>query len=280
MQKVMHRPAGARHNFVAFIGAPFWRQTCLKCSAMLERLLLPDKHAIALLLKDHDAVKELFDRFEKTDSRSEKENIIRQALAELKVHAVIEEEIFYPAVRKTVGEKLMNEADEEHHVARVLIAELDINGRGDDHRMAKFKVLAESVRHHIKEEEGEVLPKAKELEIDFESLGRQMLDRKKELKAQGVPPDAEHAMVEHAGGKADTPAQTASSRKPMATRSSHSHSTASSKGKRKVHKVMKEHKRGTLKSGSGKKVTSRKQAVAIALSEARRSGARIPKKKK
>jgi hypothetical protein len=56
--------------------------------------------------------------------------------------------------------------------------------------------------------------------------------------------------------------------------------SSSSKGKRKVHKVMKEHKEGTLKSGSGKKVTSRKQAVAIALSEARKSGARIPKKKK
>lgn len=53
-----------------------------------------------------------------------------------------------------------------------------------------------------------------------------------------------------------------------------------SAGKRKIHKVMKEHKEGTLKSGSGKKVKSRKQAVAIALSEARKSGAKIPKKKK
>lgn len=67
----------------------------------------------------------------------------------------------------------------------------------------------------------------------------------------------------------------------MATKSSHSHSSSrnGSKAKRKVHKVMKEHKQGKLKSGSGKKVTSRKQAVAIALSEARRAGAKIPKKK-
>jgi len=57
-------------------------------------------------------------------------------------------------------------------------------------------------------------------------------------------------------------------------------STSSSKGKAKVHKVLKEHKEGTLKSGSGKKVKSRKQAVAIALNEARESGAKIPKKKK
>ena len=65
---------------------------------------------------------------------------------------------------------------------------------------------------------------------------------------------------------------------------SHSHtksraSASKSRGRAKVHKVMKEHKEGTLKSGSGKKVKSRKQAVAIALSEARRSGAKIPKKK-
>ena len=67
----------------------------------------------------------------------------------------------------------------------------------------------------------------------------------------------------------------------MATKSrSKSSSKNSSKGKRKVHKVMKEHKEGKLKSGSGKKVKSRKQAVAIALSEARKSGAKIPKKKK
>jgi hypothetical protein len=57
-------------------------------------------------------------------------------------------------------------------------------------------------------------------------------------------------------------------------------SSESTKGKSKVHKVMKEHKEGTLKSGSGKKVQSRKQAVAIALSEARKSGAKIPKKKR
>ncbi len=52
------------------------------------------------------------------------------------------------------------------------------------------------------------------------------------------------------------------------------------KGKGKVKKVMHEYKEGTLKSGSGGKVKNRKQAVAIALNEARSSGARIPKKKK
>jgi hypothetical protein len=173
---------------------------------MLERLLLPDTHAIAILVKDHDRVKDLFDRFEKEDSGSGKEKIIGEALTELKIHAAIEEEIFYPAVRKELGKDVMNEADEEHHVARILIAELDRDGRGDDHRDAKFTVLAESVRHHIKEEEGEMLPKAKGLEIDFEAMGQQMLARKKELRRDGIPPDAEHKMVAAANGRGDSPA--------------------------------------------------------------------------
>jgi len=172
---------------------------------MLERLLLPDNHAIAILIKDHDKVKELFDRFEKSESAAEKEKIIGEAVTELKIHAVVEEEIFYPAVRKHLEKDLMNEADEEHHVARVLIAELDRKG-GGDHRHAKFTVLSESVRHHIKEEEDDMMPKAKGLDIDFEALGSEILKRKKELKRDGIPSDAEHAMVAAANGRNDTPA--------------------------------------------------------------------------
>jgi len=176
---------------------------------MLERLTLPDTHAISIILKDHDTVKALFDWFEKAETGATRDKIIAEALMELKIHAVIEEEIFYPAIRQHVGKDLMNEADEEHHVARVLIAELESTGRENDHRDAKFKVLSESVRHHIKEEEDEVIPKAKELNIDFEALGQELLDRKEELKEEGVPADSEHSMVAKARGRADTPAATA-----------------------------------------------------------------------
>jgi hypothetical protein len=175
--------------------------------------MLPEKHAIAILKKDHDTVKGLFDDFEKAEKAAGKEKIIDQAVAALKIHAVIEEEIFYPTVRAHVGSKVMNEADEEHHVARVLIAELD-RGASNDHREAKFTVLAESVRHHITEEENEMLPKAKELDIDFEALGQRMLDRKKQLQKDGIPSDAEHAMVAKANGKGDSPAKAAGEHKP------------------------------------------------------------------
>src|ERR1041384_6763610 len=99
-------------------------------------MLLPDTHAIAILLKDHDTVKALFDRFDKATSAREKDKIIDEAVMALKIHASIEEEMFYPAVRQHVGKDIMNEADEEHHVARVLVAELDRDAQ-DDHRDAK-----------------------------------------------------------------------------------------------------------------------------------------------
>jgi hypothetical protein len=168
--------------------------------------MLPEKHAIAILKKDHDVVKDLFEKFEKAEATAQKEKIISKALHELKIHAAIEEEIFYPAVRKHVETDMMNEADEEHHVARVLIAELDSGRRDNDHRDAKFTVLAENVRHHIKEEENELLPKAKALDIDFIALGQLMLDRKAALEKGGIPDDAEHAMVAKAKGKIDSPA--------------------------------------------------------------------------
>jgi hypothetical protein len=230
--------------------------------------LLPEKHAVSILKKDHDRVKELFDQFEKADSPTAKKKIIDKALTELKIHAILEEEIFYPTVRKHIGDKLMNEADEEHHVAKVLIAELDQSGAGrNGHRDAKFTVLSENVRHHIQEEEEQMLPKAKELHIDFERLGQTMLDRKAELLSDGTPKDAARSRsIVHPLNR----------REPVAKKAS----SSETKGKRKVAKVMKEHKEGKLKSGSGKKVTSRKQAVAIALNEARKSGAKIPKKKK
>ncbi|MDP9171932.1 MAG: hemerythrin domain-containing protein [Acidobacteriota bacterium] len=178
--------------------------------------LLPEKHAIAILKKDHDTVKGLFDEFEKAEGAAKKEKIIGQALLELKIHALLEEEIFYPTVRAHVGKDLMNEADEEHHVAKVLIAELDTVGRENDHRDAKFTVLSESVRHHIKEEENDMLPKAKELDIDFEALGQRMLDRKKALLREGIPVDAEHKLLASTRGKADSPAAAAKRKAPAA----------------------------------------------------------------
>ena len=170
--------------------------------------------AIAMLKADHRAVKELFEQFEKAETKREKAKLATQAMTELKVHTQIEEELFYPAVRKALNKaigkeeatSLMDEADEEHHVAKLLIAELGTMKASDDHWEAKFTVLSENVLHHVKEEEGEMFPQARKLDIDYDALGAEMAARKEELKAEGVPTFAEQTLIAESG-IADSPAE-------------------------------------------------------------------------
>jgi hemerythrin superfamily protein len=167
-------------------------------------------NAISILKEDHAKVKDLFDKFEETNGSATKAKIVSEALMALKVHATIEEELFYPAVRQSIEEEeIMDEADEEHHVAKVLIAELEKMTGDEGHWDAKFKVLAESVRHHIKEEEGKMFKEAKKTEVDFDILGSQMAQLKQKLMREGVPEDAEAKMIAKCGLRGDSPAKKA-----------------------------------------------------------------------
>ena len=167
--------------------------------------------AIASLKADHRKVKGLFEKFEQARDRRTKKTIVMQALEELGIHATLEEELFYPAVRAAIKDKegIMEEADEEHHVAKVLMAELEAMNGGESHYDAKFTVLAENVRHHIKEEEGELLPKAQKTRVDFRALGEQMSNRKEVLQREGVRVTAEAEMVGKSQGQGDSPARAA-----------------------------------------------------------------------
>jgi hemerythrin-like domain-containing protein len=80
---------------------------------------------------------------------------------ELEIHAELEEGLVYPAIRAGIDDdNLMNEANEEHHLVHVLIAELKKLDPSDETFRAKFTVLGELVKHHVKEEDGEMFPKA------------------------------------------------------------------------------------------------------------------------
>ena len=182
-------------------------------------MILSKTDAINILKADHKAVKELFEQFKKAETKREKSRIAQDAMLELKIHTTIEEEIFYPAVRKalkkSIGKEetvdLMDEADEEHHVAKLLIAELETMKASDDHWEGKFTVLSENVVHHIKEEEHDMFPKARMLDLDYDAMGEQILARKDELKAKGVPAFAEQALIAKYG-IADSPAVAARTR--------------------------------------------------------------------
>ena len=169
-------------------------------------------NAITSLKADHQKVKGLFDEFEKTNDPTTKMTIVSEALEELSLHATLEEELFYPAVREEIDDEedgLMNEADEEHHVAKILIAELGEMDGTESHYDAKFTVLAENVRHHIKEEEESMLPKAQKTDIDFDALGEEMRGRKEELMSEGMPETGEADMVAKSEGRGDSSAEAA-----------------------------------------------------------------------
>ena len=105
------------------------------------------------------------------------------------MHAKLEEELIYPAIRAAIGdEDLMDEALEEHHVVHGLLGELKKMTPSDERYDAKFTVLAENVRHHIKEEESDMFPQAEECEIDWEALSARVTKRKEQLLAKAGAP--------------------------------------------------------------------------------------------
>jgi hemerythrin-like domain-containing protein len=143
--------------------------------------------AIDLLKQDHDRVEKAFKEFDKADRQDAEScrRLIQTVCADLKVHTALEEEIFYPALREAIeDEDLLNEAAVEHETARMLIEQLENMGSDDPNYFATFTVLGEYVRHHIKEEQGEMFPAAKKAKLDLESLGERMRARKEDLADQ------------------------------------------------------------------------------------------------
>jgi hemerythrin superfamily protein len=134
--------------------------------------------ALALLKEDHREVQKIFRDFRRLSRNGgndgEKRRMVMQACEMLTVHAQIEEEIFYPAMRRHADEDAMDEAIVEHDGAKDLIAQLQDMEPGDHLFDAKFTVLGEMVKHHIEEEESRIFPKAKKAGIDLAGLGREM----------------------------------------------------------------------------------------------------------
>jgi hemerythrin superfamily protein len=146
--------------------------------------------AVALIKADHRKVEQLFREFEEAGDRAykTKQGLVERIVEELEVHATIEEEIYYPAVEakaRKEGKELVAEAVEEHHVVKVLLGELSSMSAEEDAFDAKVKVLMENVRHHVEEEESELLPQSEEVlgKQELTRLGEQMAARKQQLGA-------------------------------------------------------------------------------------------------
>jgi hemerythrin superfamily protein len=148
------------------------------------------KDAVALIKADHRKVEQLFREYEEAGDRAykTKQQLVEQITRELEVHTTIEEETYYPAVEAKArrdGKELIGEAIEEHHVVKILLGELAALSPEDDAYDAKVTVLMENVRHHVEEEESEMLPQSEEIlgRDELTRLGEEMMARKQQLGA-------------------------------------------------------------------------------------------------
>jgi hypothetical protein len=143
--------------------------------------------AIALLKADHRAVEDLFEQFEAAKSPARQKALALEICTELVIHTMIEEEIFYPALKGKIESDLLDESYVEHDGAKLMIGQIMAGAPGEDFFEAKVTVLSEEIEHHVHEEE---MPKegmfaqARASDVDLVALGAAMAARKAELKAQ------------------------------------------------------------------------------------------------
>ncbi len=163
--------------------------------------------ALGLLKADHDKVKALFREFEALKGKEghdrRKNELVDEICYELTLHAMLEEEIFYPVLRSAIDDDdLIDEADIEHAGARELIGQLEIMAPGDDHYDATVTVLGEEVEHHIEKEEGELFEAARAAGVDLDDLGEQLAARREELEEDlSSPPSHIDGMEPHEGAR-------------------------------------------------------------------------------
>lgn len=143
--------------------------------------------AIALLTEDHRAVDKLFDAFERAadDDHDAKGALAQRACEKLTVHAIVEEEILYPAAHDALNGRDVIDVDEayvEHFLVKTLIARFDTLKPGQRGFDATFKVLTEMVRHHVEEEEKSLFPELRKSGADLGALGKKLAARMEALE--------------------------------------------------------------------------------------------------
>ena len=150
--------------------------------------------AIALLKEDHRKVEDLFEQFEKAKGDERKQKLALEICKALTIHTILEEEIFYPAIKGKVEEDLLKESFVEHDAAKVMIAEIEAGDPSDEFYDSKVKVLSEEIEHHVEEEEKPkegLFAQTREADVDLKALGEQLAARKDELlteiEAKGLP---------------------------------------------------------------------------------------------
>lgn len=180
--------------------------------------------ALELLMTDHRTVEDLFSQYEgeKGGDEHARRQLSQRICAQLRAHAQLEEELFYPFLRESLEDDdmdLVEEAQVEHDSAKDLIEQIEGAGRIDEEYDAKVKVLGEYIKHHVNEEENEIFPRISDDPEGLDALGREMASRKAELAEElGLDEEAGEEDEEEESGEA---APRRSSLKDEGTRRSH-----------------------------------------------------------
>jgi hypothetical protein len=141
--------------------------------------------ALQLLRDDHRKVKDLFRQFAEAEDGSTRKAIVDEAVAELMIHAQLEEEVFYPAMRREGMTELVNHSEEEHHAAEIIMEDLIGTDARGTQLQARFQVLVDIVNEHITEEESQMFPRAAELGMArMETLGDRLYETRQHLLTQ------------------------------------------------------------------------------------------------
>ena len=143
--------------------------------------------AISLLTADHRKVRQLFQQYDELENEKEQDDLklelVGQICFELTLHALVEEETFYPAVRAAIDDDdLVDEAEAEHAQVKDLISQLEEMEPDDERFDATVMELSEQVERHVSEEESNMFVKARSAQLDLEYLGRQILEGKQEME--------------------------------------------------------------------------------------------------
>lgn len=142
---------------------------------------------IGMIKADHRKVDLMFAEYESNKKKSAKKALLQKIVEELNVHSAAEEKLVYPSLKQTDAEGT-NEAYEEHHVVEGVLKELMAVNEINELVDAKVKVLCELVHHHVKEEEGKLLPEVRSSGVDLEKMGADFQAEKARLKAKAPRP--------------------------------------------------------------------------------------------
>jgi hemerythrin superfamily protein len=144
-------------------------------------------NAVEMLKADHRKVEQLFEQFESSTTKREKMKLVKEVINELTIHTKLEEKLVYPILlEEKEDEDMTQEAFEEHHVVKNVLAELSKMDGSEENLKAKVTVLCELVKHHVEEEENEMLPKLEQTGEDLNELGEKMAQEKMKLMSKNT----------------------------------------------------------------------------------------------